>query len=82
MDHTPKIGSGNPSLLTYQITLKGKLDTHWTEWFNGMIVSITYETQGSSKTILTLQIRDQSELLGILNHFHGLNLSLLQVKLK
>ena len=82
MEHNPRIGSDNSSMLIYQITLKGKLDTHWEEWFNGTIVSMTYDSQDSSKTILTLQVRDQSELLGILNYIHGLNLSLLQVKLK
>jgi hypothetical protein len=66
----------------YQIIVKGKLDTHWADWFNGTFISITYDTQDSSRTILTLQIRDQSELLGILNYLHNLNLSLLQVKLK
>ena len=76
------MGSENSSLLIYQITLRGKLDAHWAEWFNGTMVSIKVVSRDSSKTILTLQIRDQSELMGILNYIHGLNLSLLQVKLK
>ena len=63
----------------YQITIKGKLDEHWAEWFNDSIISLRYDLQGSSKTILTLQIRDQSELLGILNRLHGFNLLILQV---
>ena len=82
MDHNPTMDSGSSSRLVYQITLKGKLDAHWEEWFNGTIASIRYDSQDPAKTIMTLQIRDQSELLGILNHFHGLNLSLLQVKLE
>ena len=66
----------------YQIKVKGKLDAHWADWLNDTLLSMAYDLENPPKTILTLQIRDQSELLGILNQLHGFNLLILQVMMK
>jgi hypothetical protein len=63
----------------YQIKVKGKLDAHWAEWFNGTTLSMAYDLENPPKTIMTLQLRDQSELLGILNRLQDFNLLILQV---
>ena len=63
----------------YQITIKGKLDAYWAECFNGKTISMTYGSDVLPKTILMLQLRDQSELLGLLSRLHGFNLLILQV---
>lgn len=74
---TPTPGMSSPAI--YQITLKGKLDDHWLDWFNGTLSMLAHSTEGASHSILTCQVRDQAELLGILNRLNGLNLPLLQV---
>jgi hypothetical protein len=59
----------------YQIKVKGQLDPHWSEWFDGLTLS--HETDGS--TILSGPVIDQAALYGILLKLHNLNLSLLAV---
>lgn len=73
----PKLSMSSQA--TYQITVKGKLDDHWLDWFNGTLSELTHSTEGGSHSNLTCQVRDQAELLGILNRLNGLNLPLLQL---
>jgi hypothetical protein len=70
------------SSLIYQIKVKGKLDAYWAEKFNGTTLSMSYDLENPPNTILMLQVRDQSELMGILNRLHGFNLLILQVVMK
>ena len=72
---------GMASRATYRITAKGKLDEHWVYWFNGTLINFEHNIAGNPHTILTCQVRDQAELLGILNRLNSLNLPLLQVEL-
>jgi len=74
-----KIGMTSPA--SYQINVKGKLDTHWADWFNGTNILLDHSPEGKPHTTLTCQVRDQAELLGILNQLNSLNLPLLQVSL-
>jgi hypothetical protein len=64
---------------TYQITVKGLLSEHWADWFNGALIRLENNPEGKPHTTLTCKVRDQSELLGILNRLNSLNLPLLQV---
>jgi len=73
----PKLSMTSPA--TYQIIVIGKLDDHWREWFNGALSKLAHSTEGGSHSILTCQVRDQAELLGILNRLNGFNLPLRQV---
>ena len=73
---------GKTALANYCIVVRGKLDGHWAEWLNGTAISMDYDSESPPNTILTLQLRDQSELLGILNRLHGFNLLILEVILK
>ena len=59
----------------YQIKVKGQLDPHWSDWFDGLTLS--YETDGSM--ILSGPVIDQAALYGILLKLHNLNLPLLAV---
>jgi len=79
MDKQSKEEPGMASSATYQITAKGKLAEHWTEWFNRSIIKIEHSTEGKPHTILTCHVKDQAQLLGILNRLNSLNLPLLQV---
>ena len=67
----------NPS--TYQITIKGILTENYADWFNGMLVDFENNGDSSPHTILTCRVRDQSELNGIINWLHNMNLTLLGV---
>jgi hypothetical protein len=76
-ESTPPPCMSSPA--TYQITVKGKLDNHWVDWFNGTLSMLEHRSEGGLHSILTCQVRDQAELMGILNQLNGLNLPLLQV---
>jgi hypothetical protein len=72
---------GMASQAIYQITAKGKLDEQWGDWFNGATIQIDGNPEGNHHTILTCLVRDQAELLGILNRLNSLNLPLLHMTL-
>ncbi len=59
----------------YQIKVKGKLGSDWSDWFEG----ITIETEGCI-TILTCRQFDQSALHGLIVRIRDLGLPLIQVK--
>ena len=59
----------------YRITIKGHLDSEWSDWFNGL--TITKEDNG--ETILSGPIVDQTALHGILMRIRDLGLPLLSL---
>ena len=61
--------------LIYQIRLEGHLDRQWTDWFDGL--TITLEEQGD--TLLTGPVVDQSALYGLLKKVRDLGMSLVSV---
>jgi hypothetical protein len=61
--------------MVYQIRLKGQLGHEWTDWFEGM--SITLE--GSGDTLLTGPVADQAALYGLLRKARDLGLPLVSV---
>ena len=81
MDSESQIELGMTSPAIYQIIVKGKLDEHWTDWFNGTNILLEHSLEGKPHTTLTCRVRDQAELLGILNQLNSLNLPLMQVAL-
>jgi len=60
----------------YIIQVKGHLDSHWVHWFDGMKIAPT----DHGVTVLSGVVVDQSELHGILETIHSLNLILLSVQ--
>jgi hypothetical protein len=60
---------------TYQIIVKGVLDSKWSDWFDGMEVT----PQPHGETILTGPIADQSALHGILQKIRDMGLPLVSV---
>jgi hypothetical protein len=64
----------------YHIVVKGRLDDRWAKWFNGTTRKDEQDRHGMPCTRLTCSVRDQSELIGILNRLSNLNLPLLEVK--
>ena len=59
----------------YQITVKGHLDSHWSAWFDNML--ITNEANGEA--VLCGPLADQSALYGVLAKIRNLGLPLLAV---
>jgi hypothetical protein len=63
------------TLTIYCIRVKGHLDPHWTDWFDGL--TITHQADG--ETLLTGPVVDQAALHGLLLKIRDLNLPLLAV---
>ncbi len=59
----------------YMIKIKGRLENHWTDWFEGLI--FTYENEGT--TTIQGPLPDQAALHSILLKIRDLNLSLISV---
>jgi hypothetical protein len=69
----PKPTSSQPML--YQIRIKDHLGSQWTDWFDGL--TITLEENGD--TLLTGPVVDQAALHGLLKKVRDLGLTLVSV---
>jgi hypothetical protein len=61
----------------YQIKIQGELGGNWSDWFNGMTISVE---DNLPITTLTGIVADQAALRGILNKLWDLNLTLISVR--
>jgi len=61
--------------VVYQIRLKGHLGREWTDWFEGL--TITLEENGD--TLITGPVTDQAALHGLLKKVRDLGLPLVSV---
>jgi hypothetical protein len=68
-----KTDPGYPTV--YQIRIKGHLGRQWTDWFEGL--AITLEEDGD--TLVTSPVVDQSALHGLLKKVRDLGMPLLSV---
>lgn len=59
----------------YRIKIKGSLEDHWSDWFEGM--TFTHECDGT--TTLHGLLPDQAALHGILEKIRDLNINLISV---
>jgi len=60
---------------TFEIHVRGQLDESWSDWLEGLEVTLLE----NDEMILTGHITDQAALMGVLNKLYGLNLTLLSV---
>jgi hypothetical protein len=60
----------------YRIRVRGHLDTHWSDWFEGMQIV----PQTDNATLLTGPVADQAALHGLLRKVRDLGLTLLLVQ--
>jgi hypothetical protein len=59
----------------YEIKVKGELDTHWSNWFEGLTLT---HLEGQ-ETMLAGLLPDQAALHGLLERIRDLNLTLISV---
>jgi hypothetical protein len=69
----PRMDPGQP--MVYQIRIKGHLGSQWTDWFEGL--AITLEEDGN--TLLTGPVVDQAALHGLLKKVRDLGMPLVSV---
>ena len=59
-----------------EIWIKGRMDEHWSDWFEGLTITHTDENE----TILSGTVVDQAALYGLLAKLGALGLPLLSVR--
>jgi hypothetical protein len=70
------VNRNNPTI--YQIRVKGHLDWQWTDWFEGLSVTL----QENGETLLTGPVIDQAALYRLLRKVRDLGMPLLSVNPK
>ncbi len=65
----------NSEVRFYEIRVKGQLNSHWSEWLEGLQVKLVE----NGEMILFGPVVDQAALMGVLNKINHLNLTLLSV---
>lgn len=68
----PKTDPSKPTI--YQIRIKGHLDSQWTDWFEGLTITLE-----NGDTILTGPVVDQAALHGLLKKIRDLGMPLVSV---
>ncbi len=61
--------------MVYQIRIKGHLGRQWTDWFEGLIITL----EDNGETLLTGAVTDQAALHGLLRKVRDLGLPLISV---
>ena len=75
MANTPNPTTDPRQPMVYQIRIQGHLGSEWTDWFEGL--TITLEENGD--TLLTGPVIDQAALHGLLKKVRDLGLPLVSV---
>lgn len=64
---------------TYQIEVPGHVDERWSDWIDGMTVTVKCKNDASPISTLTCEV-DQAALQGLLRRLYALGLPLISVK--
>lgn len=65
----------------YQIDVQGRLDESWSDYLEGMTITVEKRGDGLYVTTIAGAVVDQGALHGVLNRIRDLNLPLLSVQL-
>ena len=71
----PNTGISQSGEKTFEIHVKGQLDSRWSEWLEGLEMKLL----DNGEMVLFGPIIDQAALMGVLNKLSRLNLALLSV---
>ena len=63
----------------YQIDVQGYLETHWSDWFDGMDIFPQVSEDGVRTTRLTGTVIDQAALHGLLRKLYDMGMPLISV---
>jgi hypothetical protein len=75
MANTPNPTTDPQQRMIYQIRIQGHLGTEWTDWFEGLTITL----QDNGETLLTGSVVDQAALYGLLRKVRDLGMPLLSV---
>lgn len=75
MVNTPQPQPDTPQPTIFKIRIKGQLDSQWTDWFEGL--TITLDDNGD--TLITGPVVDQAALHGLLKKVRDLGMPLISV---
>jgi len=64
---------------TYQITVSGRLEPDWSDYFGGLTITVD-DCVPHMTTTLSGELLDQAALMGVLNNLYGLGFLILTVK--
>jgi hypothetical protein len=64
----------------YEIKVHGKVNTSWSDWFNGMQITHTVKEDGQIVTVLSGLVVDQTALHGLLGKIRDLGVKLISVE--
>ena len=68
--------AGRPTI--YQIRVKGHLGPQWTDWFEGLVITL----EDNGETLLSGVVVDQAALHGLLRRIRDLGMPLVSVSRK
>jgi hypothetical protein len=75
MANTPNPTADLGQRVVYQIRIQGHLGSEWTDWFEGLTITI----QDNGETLLTGPVVDQAALYGLLRKVRDLGMPLVAV---
>jgi hypothetical protein len=76
MSETTRVDHDRHEAGRYEIRLRGRLDTRWATWFDGL--SLTHEGDGT--TVIHGHVADQAALHGLLQKVRDIGLPLVSVR--
>jgi hypothetical protein len=68
--HDARLTLGTPA--TYRIRVQGRLDESWSERLGGLRITTSYQGDQVPVSALVGTVKDQAELIGILNSLYDL----------
>ena len=77
--HDARLTLGTPA--TYRIRVQSRLDESWSERLGGLRITTCDQGDHAPVTTLVGTVKDQAELIGIVNSLYDLHLPLLSVEL-
>ena len=77
--YVKKLTSGESA--SYRIEVQGTLDMGWSGRLGGMAIEPSSRADEKEATVLSGRVRDQAELIGVLNSLYDLHMPLLSVEI-